>query len=101
MADVAHYPGEDCTCEPGSDERCEYRMLADTVIANLEVRDGDEAEVALLTRAVEEAATRLSELDALARDMLAAFIKTSDGHRARVGQVQIARWEKQLEDGDG
>ncbi len=34
--------------------------------------------------------------DVIAWDMLGTFVKTSDGHRARVGQVQIARWEKQL-----
>jgi hypothetical protein len=43
---------------------------------------------------------RIAELEALARDMLSRFIKTSDGHRARVGQVQIGRWEKQLGGGD-
>ena len=41
-------------------------------------------------------ADRVADLEALARDMLSRFVKTSDGHRARVGQVQIARWEKQL-----
>ena len=34
--------------------------------------------------------------DVTAWDMLSRFTKTSDGHRARVGQVQFARWEKQL-----
>jgi hypothetical protein len=38
-----------------------------------------------------------ADLEALARDMLSRFIKTSDGYRARVGQVQIARWTEQLE----
>jgi hypothetical protein len=101
MADVAHYPNEDCDCESEADERCEYRMLADTVIANLDARDGDEAEVALLTRAIEDAAATIAKLKALGWDMLGTFTKTSDGHRARVGQVQIARWEKQLGGSDG
>ena len=39
------------------------------------------------------------ELEALAREMLATFTKTSDGHRARAGQVQIARWTERLERG--
>jgi hypothetical protein len=47
--------------------------------------------------AEESVMARIAELEALARDMLGTFIKTSDGHRARVGQVQIARWRKQLE----
>jgi hypothetical protein len=38
-----------------------------------------------------------TDLEALARDMLASFVKTSDGYRARAGQVQIARWTAQLE----
>jgi hypothetical protein len=50
-----------------------------------------------MTEAEESVMARIDELQALARDMLASFIKTSDGHRARVGQVQIARWQKTLE----
>jgi|SRR5580704_4793263 hypothetical protein len=38
----------------------------------------------------------IDHLKALACDMLSSFIKTSDGHRARVGQVQIARWRERL-----
>jgi len=39
---------------------------------------------------------RIAGLEALARDMLSRFTPTSDGRRARAGQVQVARWEKQL-----
>jgi hypothetical protein len=53
MADVIHDPETDwCACEPEGDERCDYRLLADTVIARLNPRDGDEAEVSLLIAAV-------------------------------------------------
>ena len=52
-ADVVHDPVTDwCACTPEGDERCDYRMLADAVIARLNPRDGDEAEVALLIAAV-------------------------------------------------
>jgi hypothetical protein len=51
--------------------------------------------------AQEDVMARIAELEALARDMLSRFARTSDGHRARVGQVQIARWEKQLGGGGG
>ena len=51
-ADVIHDPSIDCTCEPGGPASCEYRWLADAVIAHLNPRDGDEAEVALLIAAV-------------------------------------------------
>lgn len=44
---------------------------------------------------------RAQRLDAVAREMLAAFIKTSDGYRARVGQVQIAKWQKRIEGATG
>ncbi len=97
MADVAHYPNEDCTCESNSDERCEYRMLADAVIAKLDPHDGDEAEVSLCIDAVSNVVARVADLEALVHEMLATFTKTSDGHRARVGQVQIARWQKRME----
>jgi hypothetical protein len=75
----------EAACESESDERCEYRMLA---------------EVALCIDAVNHAAARIDALEALARDMLGRFCQVSDGYRARVGQVQIAKWEKQLGDGD-
>src|SRR6266568_3531632 len=102
MQDVIHDPVRDwCACEPEGDVRCGYRILADAVIAKLAPRDGDEAEVALLITAVYQAADRVAGLEALARDMLSRFVRTSDGHRARAGQVQIARWEKQLGGGNG
>lgn len=44
---------------------------------------------------------RIRRLEAVARDMLAAFTKGSDGYRARVGQVQIAKWQKRIEGTDG
>lgn len=60
MPDVIHDPVTDwCACEPEGDDRCDYRLLADAVIASLDVRDGDEAEVALCIEAVERAATAL------------------------------------------
>ena len=53
MPDVIHDPETDwCACTPEGDERCDYRLLADAVIARLNPRDGDEAEVALLIAAV-------------------------------------------------
>lgn len=63
MPDVTHDPLTDwCACEPHGASRCDYRLLADAVIAHLDVHDGDEAEVALCIEAVEQAASpRLSE----------------------------------------
>jgi hypothetical protein len=43
---------------------------------------------------------RLEGVEVAAREMLASFTKASDGHRARVGQVQIAKWVAVL-DPDG
>ncbi len=51
--------------------------------------------------AEEAVMARIAELEALARDMLSRFVRTSDGHRARVGGVQIAKWNEQLGDDDG
>lgn len=48
-----------CTCDPDGADRCDYRLLADTVIEHLDVRHDDAAEVALCATAVEEAATGL------------------------------------------
>lgn len=48
-----------CTCEAEGDDRCEYRMLADAIETAFSVRDGDEAEVALLTTAIGEAGGKL------------------------------------------
>ena len=42
-------------------------------------------------RAAERA--RITELEALAADMLSRFARTPEGYRARVGQVQIGKWE--------
>jgi transcriptional regulator with XRE-family HTH domain len=42
------------------------------------------------------AAARVAQLEELARDMLGRFTRTDDGYRARVGQVQIGRWEHTL-----
>jgi hypothetical protein len=54
MTDVIHNPDTDwCACDPGSDRRCGYRLLADTVGDAFNVRDGDEAEVSLCMDAVE------------------------------------------------
>ena len=97
-ADVIHDPVTDwCACEPLGDDRCDYRLLADAVVAKLNPRDGDEAEVSLCITAVNRAAASVAELLELLGEMLATFIKTSDGHRARVGQLQIRRWKEQIQ----
>lgn len=41
-------------------------------------------------------AARVAELEQLAADIIATFTKTDAGYRARVGQVQIAKWETTL-----
>lgn len=54
----AHDPDVLCDCEPdGLNGRltCEYRMLADSVGNQFNPPDGDEAEVALLMTAIEQA----------------------------------------------
>lgn len=48
-----------------------------------------------------EADNRAAELHALAADILSRFHATGDGHRARVGQVQIAKWQAVLDGGSG
>lgn len=51
-----HDPNVNCDCEPNSAyprARCEYRTLADAVIDNLPVADGDASELALLVDAVD------------------------------------------------
>ena len=69
-ADVIHDPATDwCACTPEGDERCDYRLLADAVIAKLNPRDGDEAEVALCITAVVDAAAVRAEVLKLADDM--------------------------------
>lgn len=37
-----------------------------------------------------------TRLRALAAEILASYVKTGDGYRGRVGQVQIQRWQQQL-----
>ena len=60
---VTHNPVTDwCACEPGGVERCDYRLLADTVISGLNPPDKDEAEVALCTTAVEHIAEYVRSL---------------------------------------
>jgi hypothetical protein len=62
---------------------------------------------ALVTQAQDYArgeAERADRLVTLARDMFGRFCQVSDGYRARVGQVQIGKWETalaQLEDAAG
>jgi hypothetical protein len=77
--DVTHDPQTDwCACEPEGADRCGYRLLADAVIAHLDVRDGDEAEVALCIDAVERAASQC----------------LTDSERFQVGEARdaLARW---------
>ena len=62
-ADVIHDPKTDwCACEPHGDEVCDYRLLADAVIDELNPRDGDEAEVHLCTDAVRNIAAYVRSL---------------------------------------
>lgn len=57
----------------------------------------DQRAVDALTAALPEAATeRIQELEKLAGDILASFTRTDAGYRARVGQVQLARWRDQV-----
>jgi hypothetical protein len=46
------------------------------------------------------AGDRIAALEQLAAGMLASFSRTDAGYRARVGQVQIRRWQAVLS-GDG
>ena len=56
-----------------------------------------EPTVDALAAALPEVATeRIQELEKLAAEILASFTRTGAGYRARVGQVQIARWRDQL-----
>ena len=62
-ADVIHDPKTDwCACEPNSMNRCDYRLLADTVIEKLNPSDGDEAEVAICVDAIERIAAYVASL---------------------------------------
>ena len=49
--------GNDCNCEPYSASRCEYRLLADCVIEQLNPPDGEDAEVSICMDAVERIVT--------------------------------------------
>jgi hypothetical protein len=63
MITVTHDPETDwCACTPEGGERCDYRLLADAVIARLNPRDGDEAEVSLCIQAVERVAAYVTSL---------------------------------------
>ena len=48
------------------------------------------------TTAVRHLKARVAELENLAAGILAKFTSSGEGHRARVGQVQVARWEATL-----
>ena len=57
MPDIIHDPKTDwCACEPHGDDRCSYRLLADTVDEQFSPKDADEAEEAIYIGAVERAA---------------------------------------------
>ena len=63
MTDVTHDPQTDwCACEPEGYWRCDYRLLADAVVAKLNPGDGDEAEVSLCIQAVERVAAYAASL---------------------------------------
>jgi hypothetical protein len=51
--------------------------------------------------AMQQQAARIAALEHLAAAMLREFYPAGDGHRARVGQVTIARWRKMLEGSTG
>lgn len=53
----------------------------------------------LKSRAVPDPAARVAELERLAADILGRFTKGDGGHRARVGQVQIGKWQAVLDGG--
>ena len=56
-ADVIHDPESDwCACEPFSAARCDFRLLADTIIQQFNPPDGDDAEVAICMTAIGRAA---------------------------------------------
>lgn len=63
MPDVIHDPNTDwCACEPNSMDRCDYRLLADTVIEHLNPRGDDIAEVAICITAIERIAAFVATL---------------------------------------
>jgi hypothetical protein len=57
---AGHTPDDHCTCEPdptgAAADRCEYRLLADGIIAQLNPPDGEDAEVSICLAAVESIA---------------------------------------------
>lgn len=59
---MAHDPEELCTCSPGADDLCEYRMVADLVIDRLTPPDQDMAEVTVVCEAVERLAGYVEDL---------------------------------------
>ena len=63
LTDVIHDPRTDwCACEPYGDDRCGYRMLADTVITRLNPADRDRDEASLCIEAVEYIAAYVESL---------------------------------------
>lgn len=67
--------------------------------ANLKRAEQELRDARAQYRAAEHARTRARQLEELAADMLSRFVRTSDGHRARVGQVQVGRWQATLDAG--
>jgi hypothetical protein len=62
---AGHDPDENCTCHPDDlmgEGICEYRMLADSAGEAFNPPDDDEAEVAVLVRAIERAAGFIGSL---------------------------------------
>ncbi len=98
---------DDCTASPA--RACESHAADldragdyDAVAARIEeavtghVTRPAEAAVADAEKLVGTMAELVTELDGLAGDMLSRFTRTPDGYRARVGQVQVARWQATL-----
>ncbi len=68
---------------------CPDGELLEQILANAgSQRDQDAAAEVIAVEYVRH----LEAVSATAADMLSRFVKTSDGYRARVGQVQIGRW---------
>ena len=59
---LAHSPDDLCTCSPDSEDRCEYRLVADLINDKLNPPGDDVAEVAVLMDAVERIATFVESL---------------------------------------
>jgi hypothetical protein len=76
--------------------RLALRVAADAALEaaapHILARKGDPYIVGLRDGAADLRA-RVAELEQLASEILSRFVKTDDGHRARVGQVQIGKWE--------